>query len=80
MSSGAELGPLVSLTCCCCGGGLWGRQWWNRDTGYGLCNGCIADCNVASVPVGGRSDCYGVRGVHWDAVEKKSTNEVEPIS
>ena len=31
------------LECCCCGesAGVW-AQWWNRDTGYGICASCIA--------------------------------------
>lgn len=28
------------MTCSTCGSGTSGRQWWNRDTGYGLCNKC----------------------------------------
>jgi hypothetical protein len=29
-------------TCCVCGGeaGSW-QQWWNRDTGYGVCTRCV---------------------------------------
>lgn len=42
-----------------------GRQWWNRDTGYGLCVDCITFVGR------GQSDedterQYGVRGVHYD--------------
>ena len=32
--------PVTLLTCCCCGNSTLGRQWWNRDTGYGLCARC----------------------------------------
>lgn len=60
-----SLGPLVSLTCCCCGTSTKGRQWWNRDTGYGLCDSCIAFNGVAGVPMGGTAQSFGVRGVHW---------------
>ena len=30
------------MQCCCCGSdaGRW-AQWWNRDTGYGICRRCI---------------------------------------
>lgn len=28
------------LTCSCCGCSTFGRQWHNRDTGYGLCPKC----------------------------------------
>src|SRR6185503_3800288 len=29
------------LICSCCGESCIGRQWWNRDTGYGLCDRCV---------------------------------------
>ncbi len=29
------------LQCSCCGSNALGRQWWNRDTGYGLCAKCV---------------------------------------
>ena len=56
-----------TLECCCCGGATKGRQWWNRDDGYGLCSGCVAYCG-ADVPVGqiDPSECYGIRGYHYD--------------
>lgn len=53
------------LTCCCCGNGTRGRQWWNRDTGYGLCKDCIVDCG-ADVAIGETAEAYGVRGYHYD--------------
>jgi hypothetical protein len=28
------------LVCCCCGVYTLGRQWWNRDTGFGCCVDC----------------------------------------
>ena len=28
------------LVCCCCGSHTLGRQWWNRDQGFGLCPSC----------------------------------------
>ena len=30
-----------TLICSCCGQYTSGRQWWNQDTGYGLCAGCV---------------------------------------
>ena len=54
------------LTCCCCGCLTKGRQWWNRDTGYGLCNGCIHMNGVSRVKVGEEASSFGVRGTHWD--------------
>ena len=37
-----QIKPVVTLTCCSCGEACKGRQWWNRDTGYGLCPKCAA--------------------------------------
>lgn len=54
------------LRCCCCNGGTRGRQWWNRDTGFGLCDDCIIDVGVADVAVGTTDQSYGIRGHHWD--------------
>jgi hypothetical protein len=62
----AQFGPVVHLECCCCGSGTYGRQWWNRDTGYGLCPGCFEMNGVADVAHGQEARSFGVRGVHWD--------------
>jgi len=54
-----------SLTCCCCGGLAKGRQWWNRDTGYGLCPGCakwIADRGESPASM---KESYGIAGYHY---------------
>jgi hypothetical protein len=37
----AAIGPARWLLCSCCGAETRGRQWHNRDTGYGLCVSCI---------------------------------------
>ena len=68
----ASLGPIVRLCCCCCGGETYGRQWWNRDTGYGLCRACIPLClrNEEKHREPGESSLYGVRGVHFDCPEE----------
>ena len=62
--------PTRYLTCCCCGEGTRGRQWHNRDLGYGLCPKCAGF--IASKPLrGGESvtqymrDCYGIAGIHY---------------
>lgn len=41
-----------------------GRQWWNRDTGYGVCPRCGVECINREGPVA--HSYYGDRGVHWD--------------
>jgi hypothetical protein len=56
------------LTCACCGEYTKGRQWWNRDTGYGVCPSCYQDevkRNGSIVAI----DCYGKPGVHHSLTE-----------
>lgn len=54
------------LACCCCGGGAIGRQWWNRDHGFGLCANCVDYCVGDDLPLGVTTESYGVRGFHFD--------------
>ena len=55
---------IKELICCCCGSQTTGRQWWNRDIGYGLCEEC-------GVRISKREDeetmksCYGEKGIHY---------------
>jgi len=56
--------PVVRLTCCCCGAATRGRQWWNRDTGFGLCPECIALCSQRETPESFQR-LYGDEGVHY---------------
>ena len=57
---------IIPLTCCCCGEVTHGRQWYNRDTGYGLCAKC-----ANWIPTRGREtpedmkENYGIEGVHY---------------
>ncbi len=57
--------PPYGLTCCCCGSETIGRQWWNRDTGYGLCASCADHIEPRIGPENFHS-YYGIRGVHFD--------------
>lgn len=52
------------LICSCCGQSCRGRQWWNRDKGYGLCDEC-ADRIGQRETVEEMRDCYGEKGVHY---------------
>ena len=52
------------LCCCCCGSRTHGRQWWNRDKGYGLCPGCV-EFTRGFVSEADHRDCYGKPGVHY---------------
>jgi hypothetical protein len=55
------------LICACCGSETIGRQWWNRDTGYGLCTDCIDFvANSKGMMPEEMERSYGKRGVHYD--------------
>lgn len=58
--------PVLNLTCACCGAYTRGRQWHNRDNGFGLCPDCIDDVGINDAD---RQDAYGVRGIHYDVKE-----------
>lgn len=62
----ATYGPTKYLTCCCCGEGTTGRQWYNRDTGYGLCNKCAAW--IRSRGKEDMKDNYGISGIHYEVI------------
>lgn len=57
--------PVGELGCACCGGCLRGRQWWNQDTGYGICDGCIEFVRKRGMSENDIRDTYGFEGVHW---------------
>lgn len=52
------------LTCACCGETAIGRQWWNRDTGYGLCAECVPFI-LAREGADGLHNGYGIAGKHF---------------
>lgn len=52
------------LVCCCCGAATRGRQWWNRDTGFGICDRCATEQAEHEEPERMRS-LYGEAGVHY---------------
>ena len=60
-AAGLNPTPIQELTCGCCSGSARGRQWWNQDQGYGLCDKCINLC----VGDAAFSSAYGHRGIHW---------------
>ena len=52
--------------CAVCDSGCKGKQWWNRDTGFGLC----AKCYAWLKDVRGESDeeirlNYGIAGINF---------------
>lgn len=60
----AELLPVRRLVCCVCGAGTRGRQWWNRDAGFGICKTCAERQAKRETPED-HASLYGQRGVHF---------------
>lgn len=58
------LSPIKRLRCSCCGEDTFGRQWYNRDIGFGLCHSC-ADRIEQKENFEYMERCYGVKGVHY---------------
>ena len=56
--------PIKTLICCCCGSATKGRQWHNRDTGYGLCDPCADLIKEKETPEEFKSN-YGIEGIHF---------------
>jgi len=69
-----ELTSLERLYCSCCGGVTTGRQWSNRDTGYGLCVSCIPQCSRNQTDEEFQRT-YGVRGIHFDLSQSPPGDE-----
>lgn len=69
--NGEPVGPIRRMLCSCCGAVTPGRQWHNRDTGYGLCVACIDYCAKRTEP-GEFARTYGNRGVHYDVMPQGS--------
>jgi hypothetical protein len=64
-----KVSHIRSLLCACCGGRTLGRQWWNQDTGYGVCERCADWIEKRH----GREyvvDAYGEHGVHHSLGKK----------
>lgn len=68
---------IETLWCACCDEAVRGRQWKNRDTGWGVCTRC-ADANTKRYGEGKPGDSlggdttyalFGVRGVHFGIEE-----------
>ena len=53
------------LECCVCGALTIGCQWWNRDTGYGICVPCVDFVRKHGETEAQITDYYGAEGIHW---------------
>ena len=56
--------PIITLRCCSCDNDAPGRQWYNQDTGYGLCAKCAAWIATRETPETMRK-YYGEPGTHY---------------
>ena len=61
----AQLPKVLPLECCCCGQPAPAfTQWWNRDTGYGICAACFRRCLKTETNHEEVLRRYGRPGVH----------------
>ena len=60
----APIGLIKTLRCCVCDASTKGRQWFNRDTGYGICSSCAASEKAKLLPEEMKSN-YGIEGTHY---------------
>lgn len=58
----------IDLTCSCCDRPTRGRQWHNRDTGYGLCTKCATWLEPRESAEAMQQN-YGTKGIHYAIVE-----------
>jgi hypothetical protein len=63
------MNKIKNLECCCCGDSCKGRQWWNRDNGYGVCGKCIAWMRSRKTSETEIRDLYGIEGEHFNCPE-----------
>lgn len=68
-TAASQPGAIRTLTCCCCGEATRGRQWWNRDTGYGICPQCVEYVRSKGESEEEIAKLYGERGIHWGLSE-----------
>jgi len=61
----AQIKPIRRLTCCCCGESTRGRQWWNRDNGFGVCNNCVTRQLERGETAENIESYYGIKGTHY---------------
>lgn len=61
------------MICACCDSGTIGRQWWNRDNGFGLCKNCVDFCR-RGCDDDDMFSSYGAKGIHY-AIEGSESEE-----
>lgn len=70
-----NLSAIRRLECCCCAVSTRGRQWWNRDTGYGLCARCATSIGKRESRAEMES-LYGFEGIHYNCTAGAALPEV----
>lgn len=56
----------IALTCCCCGKSTKGRQWWNRDSGFGICPSCVDWQRKRGMDDDEERFLFGKEGFHYN--------------
>ena len=62
---GSVFGSVIDLDCAVCGGPARGRQWHNRDTGFGLCLRCADWLESRGTSSDEMRECYGLKRIHY---------------
>ncbi len=71
-----KLSPVRSLICAVCGARTRGRQWHNRDTGYGLCADSARWLKVdRGMSAEEMRECYGNEGEHYNVTDTRPNKE-----
>ena len=62
--------PKRQLTCACCGGDA-GRfqQFFNQDTGYGVCSSCVTWIKGRGMNQAEFERIYGKPGINYEAAD-----------
>lgn len=63
--------PVVELLCSCCSSVTYGRQWHNRDDGYGVCPKCV-EWMAERESAEAMKRNYGIRGVHYNVARPET--------
>ena len=69
MTTTTETQAIESLRCGVCGAQTIGRQWYNQDSGFGLCEQSAIWLRSKNETADDMSRRYGVAGIHYDISE-----------